>query len=366
MKMHIPCLPAVGRRIALALAAAGLLTLGLASPAHPWAGLDWSPSGKTLAFWCDSGLHWASLTQGGVTRLASSPTPARCSPDGAQVAWSDRDGTYVCREGAGPVRVAEPGRVADWSPDSQWLVVEAWTPGGSPDIVAARAGGGGVVPLAADPAWDGSATCSPDGRWIAFVSMRNAKRSDIWVVGWDGSHLSRVTSMFEATEPCWSPDGSRLAFTAKETEESPTQIYCVDFGTRKVRQLTRDANAAAHGPHFVGLAHVAYTAAGPMLIGLEKGDVRRLPSGALSPDGRRIALLSGSPGALEVVSVDGRNRRTMDQGVEAFAWSPDGRWLGYLALTNGPANTPVRELRVTCLDAKGVYSLWSEGLTRNR
>lgn len=54
--------------------------------------------------------------------------------------------------------------------------------------------------------------------------------------------------------------------------------------------------------------------------------------------------------------------RAIDKGVEAAAWSPDGRGLAYLALSPGPGRGLVRELRFSSPEAKGVFVLWSEGL----
>jgi dipeptidyl aminopeptidase/acylaminoacyl peptidase len=351
----------------MAALATPVLLLGAGGPAHPGpggAGLEWSQSGRSLAFWCDSGLYSVNMVQGGVVRLTSVPARGRCSPDGLRVAWSDRDATYVYHAGStGDIRIAEPGRVAGWSPDSKWVLVEACPPRQAPEIYAASADGKGASPLAPHPAWDGDATCSPDGRWIAFVSQRDAQCSDIWVVGWDGSHLSRVTAMFEANAPAWSPDGSRLAFCGRATASSPRQVYWLDFRTRKLTAVTPEARGDVRDPRFVGPDYLTYVGGTPEIVDLRSGARRELPRGELSPDGRMAAVLSGRPGSLDVIPLAGGDRRPVDKGVEACAWSPDGRWLAYLALSPGPTGGVVRELRVSALDSTGVCVLWSEGLS---
>jgi hypothetical protein len=75
-----------------------------------------------------------------------------------------------------------------------------------------------------------------------------------------------------------------------------------------------------------------------------------------------VAVLSGRPGALDVLMLGDGGRRAIDKGVEAAAWSPDGRGLAYLALSPGPGRGLVRELRLNTPDARGVFVLWSEGL----
>jgi len=57
----------------------------------------------------------------------------------------------------------------------------------------------GLYPSLGGPAW------SPDGTHIAF----NCNRTNMWVVGADGSGLTRMP---HGRNPYWSPDGSRIAF----------------------------------------------------------------------------------------------------------------------------------------------------------
>jgi Tol biopolymer transport system component len=57
-----------------------------------------------------------------------------------------------------------------------------------------------------DPAW------SPDGRRIAFSSDRDGN-AEIYVMNPDGTGVTRITSsVSDEIQPAWSPDGSKLAF----------------------------------------------------------------------------------------------------------------------------------------------------------
>jgi TolB protein len=53
---------------------------------------------------------------------------------------------------------------------------------------------------------------SPDGEWIAFISMESGK-PEIWVMAADGSQRTQVTDESSTTaQPRWSPDGRWLYY----------------------------------------------------------------------------------------------------------------------------------------------------------
>ena len=82
------------------------------------------------------------------------------------------------------------------------------------------------VDLSRSPFADTQETVSPNGKRLAFLSVRSGS-SKIYVVGTDGRRLSAVSSSLPTLRPPqilgWSPDSTRIAVTAGTAQES--RIY---------------------------------------------------------------------------------------------------------------------------------------------
>ncbi|NLH09702.1 MAG: hypothetical protein GX484_19135 [Chloroflexi bacterium] len=179
----------------------------------------------------------------GPIRLTTDPeddrTPA-ISPDGSTLAFSSRrDGNwelYTMDLATGEItRVTYDlayESAPSWSPDGLWLAYEA-TYAGNLNIYIIRADGSeGPYQVTHSPYPDYAPAWSPDptNRQIAYVSLRE-EQPDIFLLSLDDPSEARalnVTNSPNAAEdaPRWSPDGSRLAFTA--VEDGTSFVYTVD------------------------------------------------------------------------------------------------------------------------------------------
>jgi TolB protein len=163
-----------------------------------------------------------------------------------------------------------------WSPDGSILWVR---PGG---FALGRAGGSGfrMLRVAGD---NSSPTFSPDGKQIAFRRQFRERRSAIFVVSANGGRARRVLAPAGgvADKIDWSPDGSRIVFSAPE------------FG----QAGQPSSNVFTIRPDGSGLRQLTHARGGKVNNGAD----------SWSPDGTRIAFVSNRAGTYQiyVMNADG-------------------------------------------------------------
>ena len=155
----------------------------------------------------------------------------------------------------------------------------------------------------------------------------------LWVMNPDGSGQRRLGPAFPDTD--WSPDGQKIVFTTWGDRRGPSGTNLSDIYVTNADGSGRERLTTNPG---------------------SDGDP------AWSPDGRKIAFVSGRDGnsGIYVMKADGTQRRLLMRAKVSYppqlAWSPDGQKLAFtVALTSGPDGN--LEIYVMNADGSGLRNL---------
>jgi dipeptidyl aminopeptidase/acylaminoacyl peptidase len=222
---------------------------------------------------------------------------------------------------------------------------------------------------------DGAPRWSPDGGRLAFVSNRDTKARQLYVLPVEGGEPLQLTELDEdVAEVVWSPDGTQLAFSVRVRDPAYEEE---DDRKRKPRHFTR-LQYKLDDEGWIGdrRRHIFTVAAdgssSPQQV--TEGDFEDA-SPSWSPDGRRLAFSSARQEHWDaeierdiyVVDAQGGEPTRLTDGEsrhEAPSWSPDGaviacRW------ASGGFDYP-RHGQIAVLDAEtGERRVLTESLDRN-
>jgi Tol biopolymer transport system component len=352
----------------------------------------WSPDGSMIAF-----LQRAGAEQAGNPELRILTVTAEGKPAGASARINIPFETYGLLAGwtagnrIGLLRYIEEqetifrvpaagGRAAQispkgyachprWSRDGKRIYLRwnrgqiGWMPaeGGEVTVIPVDTT---VMQLEATPG--GGNAVSPDSTVLAFSGAHQSRQAanpffvNIWTVGVDGGQPKQLTSFSDpdARFPCWSPDGRRVAFVARDPERKAAdstgkpgafvfQVYVVAPDGTGLRKVTTEG-------HRVDWSSVAW-----------------------SPDGKSLAYFSWDK-TLNLIPADGGDARVvadlrridslLDPGVgrlshSEIAWSPDGKQLAFSfdgrMWTVASGGGAVTEIRTGLTGVRALHLDWS-------
>ncbi|MDQ2914981.1 MAG: alpha/beta fold hydrolase [Chloroflexota bacterium] len=247
----------------------------------------------------------------------------------------------------------------DLSPDGS-EVAFSWNRSGTFEIFSAPLVGERIFQLTEAnersvwPCW------SPDVKQLAFLRDRGGDEFfDIWLVDRDGEHERNLTNEPRVThrDVAWSPDGTKLAYTANAVGMEKTYaIHVIDVTTGAKRRLTDGARTdfqprwSPDGTLLVFWSRrdTIPTNADLYVVASSGGDATRLDTRGTqdgestdprwSPDGSRISFTTDTRGRQEIAiaAYAEREIKRIDRMTESIhdeygaVWRPDGRALAYL------------------------------------
>ena len=200
----------------------------------------WSPDGRTLAFLSKrlgskGSQVWLLPRDGGeserLTNVPGGVSGIAWSPNGKRMAMLVDDAPPTADSAAAHPKPVVVDRIV-FKRDEKGYVDSLRTHLWVMDVASRQ-----LVQVTRGDADDEAPAWSPDGRWIAFVSMREPgadrlANSDVYVVeAKEGASPRRLTS-FEGSDEgplSWSPDGARVAY--RQTTSPREYGYGGGFGT---------------------------------------------------------------------------------------------------------------------------------------
>ena len=367
---------------------------------------DWS-TGDLAAIELATGQQ-RSLTHTGKMSASNFAQFPAISPDGRFVAYSWlTKNNYELRvvataEGAEPRTLYSNAEVpviasAGWSGDGKQLLVTSFRMDRTQQIAMLAVDSGALrVVKSFGRGGPGKLSLSPDGRYIAydFPQKEGGPERDIVLLSSDGSReVPLVRHPGHDAGPMWTPDGSRVVFLSDRNGALGLWSVSVAEGRVQGEPALVQANASQMSPFGFsrngGVHYSLPSDASDLLVGEIDLEAGRLLTEAVpvvsqygrpdanqrpdwSPDGRYLAYVARAPspaargGPLRVVVRDmetGRERE-MSQGFQTLGtapkWRPDGKTLLVYGI---PADGPVGTMQLNVADgsASRLDNLWTGG-----
>jgi Tol biopolymer transport system component len=288
--------PFVGAIAAVAVFAAS----GAARPAGwSYASPTWSPDGHAVMFVRARGpvgeILVARASGGGLRRVAAAPivSQAAWSPDGTRIAYVSCGRVFVVRRDGTGRRALGRGASVVWAGDSAHLAFDG---GGQGPIRVANADGSGRHAVTSGP-YDRTPSWSPDGAQLLFSrTAAIGGPASVYAVGRDGGDARALG--IDGADASWSPDGKRVAVWRRQEEGVALTVTTVERreAILVTRTLPAYSGAARWSPDGTKLAFTACSEFGACRVDIADSngaDVLILGSGgepSWSPDGTRVAF----------------------------------------------------------------------------
>ncbi len=222
---------------------------------------------------------------------------------------------------------------------------------GGAQIYAVNADGSDERALTTGPGENTQPSWSPDGRRIAFTSTRDAANMDVYLMNADGSAQQRLTDhALPDDSPAWSPDGQRIVF--RSYRDRRAAFYSMAADGSHLQRLTSadgDKGRPLWAPDGLHIAYEVYGDLGKIELHVMRADGSndkdvssavskdKKTQPVWSPDGKRLAFVSvKSYGENHIYVVDADGSHAVNLTDSPYisnqpAWSPDGQRIAFVS-----------------------------------
>ena len=168
----------------------------------------------------------------------------------AAMMWPDGEPMVYTMNAEGRERTAADlpadGLHYAWTVDGRYVAVSRSVEGNM-DIFVMRHDGSGQSVVAASPSRESQPSWSPDGDRLVFISDRDQRKGELYIVNRDDTELVRLTDDdLVESDPAWSPGGKHVAFVAGEASGQGGNVFIVETDGSDPQQLTEDASEKRH------------------------------------------------------------------------------------------------------------------------
>lgn len=188
------------------------------------------------------------------------------------------------------------------------------------DLWLANADGSGEPrKLTSSPKHDRHPRWSPDGKWIAFESLRDGA-PQVYLLPVDGGEAKKLTAVSTgATQPVWSPDGRKIAFVSEVFPEFSAKPFPESDKLNQEKEAAREKSKVK--------ARVIDKLLYRHWDAWVDDKRKHLFVVGVKPDG----TADGDPRDVTPGENDGVPTSSTFEGGDEFAFSPDGRELAFCA-----------------------------------
>ncbi|MEK6154018.1 DPP IV N-terminal domain-containing protein [Flavobacteriaceae bacterium 3-367] len=282
----------------------------------------WSPNGKMLAYTVTAKsrtyitIHEFASKQRTLVQLEGAALyKPGWSPDGKRIVLNGNDGSsediylYELKTAKFTRLTHEPGREVHFgfSPDGRYV---GYNKRGGPieDLFAISVDGKELINITQHAGHEWYPHWSPKGDGVLFYSTWGTEMTEVWVANFPGTGLKRVSDhIVEDYGPVFSPDGEEVVFISKR--DGLNDLYVYHFGSDSLRHLHIGEKLKEGWPLWSpDRTKLAYSAnlEEPHLyqITIASGNIRRLTDSAqaeefpaMDPEGNYVAYVTKGAGS---------------------------------------------------------------------